>query len=173
MWLALLHRAMAPARLPPLLERRALSPKRRRSLGFTVIELMVVVTVMGTLSLMAVNRTQTTVEQAKVARAIGDIRAISAEVQGYQVAGQTLPTTLADIDRAGMLDPWGHPYVYVNFALSGTPRTDVFGVALNSEFDVYSLGPDGSSALSLASGVSQDDVVRAADGGFIGKGARY
>jgi general secretion pathway protein G len=159
--------------LPARLERLAARPGRRGTLGFTVIELMVVLTVMGTLSVMAIARTNYTVEQAKFARAIGDLRAISADVQGYQAAGQALPATLGDVDRAGILDPWGRPYVYVNFKLSGTPRTDVFGVDLNSEFDVYSLGPDGASAPSLASGSSQDDIVRAADGGFIGRGSRY
>ena len=160
--------------LPAALAPRATS-RRRHSLGFTVLELMTVVTVMGTLSLMAIARTKYTIEQAKVAKAIGDIRAISADILGYQASasGQALPNSLTDVDRAGYLDPWGNPYVYVNLKLGGTPRTDVFGVPLNTEFDVYSLGPDGASSLSLSSGASQDDVVRGADGGFIGRGSRY
>jgi general secretion pathway protein G len=134
---------------------------------------MTVVTVMGALSVMAVARTKYTIEQARVAKATGDIRAISNDVMAYQAGGQTLPNSLTDIDRAGLLDPWGNPYVYVNLKTGGTPRTDIFGVPLNTEFDVYSLGPDGASALSLSSGAGQDDVVRAADGGFIGRGSRY
>jgi general secretion pathway protein G len=161
------------SRLSLSLARRVTSRRLRRSLGFTVIELMTVVTVMGTLSLMAMARTKYTIEQARIAKAIGDIRALSSEVLGYQGAGQVLPNSLTDIDRAGLLDPWGQPYVYVNFANGGTPRTDVFGVPLNTEFDVYSLGPDGASTLSLAAGASQDDVVRGSDGGFIGRASRY
>ena len=157
----------------PLAERA--TGRRRHALGFTVIELLTVVTVMGTLSIMAVGRGKYTIEQAKVAKAIGDIRAISADILGYQASatGQVLPNSLVDVDRAGVLDPWGNPYVYVNLKLGGTPRTDVFGVPLNTEFDVYSLGPDGASSTSLSSGASQDDVVRGADGGFIGRGSRY
>jgi general secretion pathway protein G len=134
---------------------------------------MTVVVVMGALTAMAIAKTQYTVEQAKIARAIGDLRALSADISGYLTAGNALPNSLVDVDRGGMLDPWGRPYVYVNFTLGGTPRTDVFGVSLNSDFDVYSLGPDGSSALSLTAAASQDDIVRGNDGGFLGRGSRY
>jgi general secretion pathway protein G len=156
----------------PLGHRRSRAVPRREA-GFTVIELLTVLVVMGVLAAMAVIRTSATVEQGRIARAIGDIRAIQAEVQGYLAAGNALPASLADIDRVGLLDPWGRPYVYVNFALSGPPRTDVFGIDLNTDFDVYSLGPDGATATSITAGVSQDDVVRGADGGFIGRASRY
>jgi general secretion pathway protein G len=149
------------------LERRRLSPRQAASLGFSIIELMTVVVVMGGLSTLVVARTEYTVKQAKFARAIGDIRAIAQDVQGYTAAtqGQALPPSLAHVDRDGLRDPWGRPYQYVNFSSGGTPRTDVFGVELNSEYDIYSLGPDG--------GPSIDDVILANDGGFIGRAARF
>jgi general secretion pathway protein G len=142
--------------------------------GFTLIELLTVVVVMGTLASLAVARTKYTVEQAKIARATGDLRALAADIAGYAAAapGNALPASLVDVDRAGLLDPWDRPYVYVPFP-SGTPRTDVFGVNLNIDFDLYSMGPDGASAGSLVSAVSQDDVVRGADGGFLGRASRY
>ncbi|MGE0555129.1 MAG: type II secretion system protein [Gemmatimonadales bacterium] len=154
-------------------------PVRRRGLqlrgrgGFTLIELLTVLTMMGGLAALATGRTRMAIEQAKFAKAIGDIRSISADIVAYQGAGNTLPAGLSDVDRAGMLDPWGRPYRYVDLTSGGTPRTDVFGIALNTEFDVYSDGPDGASATSLASAASQDDIVRANDGGYIGKGSRY
>ena len=141
--------------------------------GFTIIELMTVITVMSSLAAIAVSRTQATIDLAKVARAIGDIRAIQVDIVGYQSAGQALPAGLVDVGRDQLLDPWGRPYVYVNFSLGGSHRTDRFGVDLNTEFDVYSQGPDGGSATSLSAGASQDDVVRANDGGFIGKGSKF
>ena len=135
---------------------------------------MAVVVVMGGLVSLAVARTQYTIDQAKTARATGDIRAISNDILGYAAAGGGgLPATLNDVDRGALLDPWGRPYVYENLSLGGTPRTDVFGVQLNADFDVYSLGPDGASATSLTAGASQDDVVRGNDGGFIGRASRY
>ncbi|MGE3618479.1 MAG: prepilin-type N-terminal cleavage/methylation domain-containing protein [Gemmatimonadales bacterium] len=143
--------------------------------GFTLIELLTVVVVLALLATVGIARTSYTLDQARVARAIGDIRALASDVQGFQAAsaGQALPASLAVVDRAGMADPWGNPYVYVNFKLGGTPRTDVFGVDLNSEYDIYSIGKDGASAISITAGPSQDDVVLGNDGGYIGRASRY
>ena len=44
---------------------------------------------------------------------------------------------------------------------------------LNSDFDLYSLGPDGESALALPAAPSHDDVVRAKDGKYIGLAVNY
>lgn len=128
--------------------------------------------VMGTLAALGVAKTKYTVEQAKIAKAIGDLRALSADIAGYVSAGNALPATLVDVDRAGLLDPWDRPYVYVPFP-GGSPRTDVFGVDLNADYDVYSMGPDGATATSLTASVSQDDVVRGNDGSFLGRASRY
>lgn len=141
--------------------------------GFTLIELLAVMVVSGILATVAVTRVRSTIDQAKTARAIGDIRALSSDIQGYLTSAQALPPSLADVDRGGMLDPWGRPYVYVAFAFGGSPRTDAFGIDLNSDFDVYSAGPDGVSALSLGAAAGLDDVLRGNDGGFIGRGSRY
>jgi general secretion pathway protein G len=144
-----------------------------RQRGFTIIEMLTVMTVLGALATITVTKVRAAVDQGKVARAIGDLRAIQADVMGYEASGQALPASLADVQRDGLLDPWGHPYVYVNFAVGGTPRTDRFGVQINLSFDLYSQGPDGSSSTSLTSSASQDDVVRASDGSFIGRASRY
>jgi len=167
---------MEPTTTEPRVTRgRRLSARQAAALGFTIIELMAVTTIMGTLSVMAMARTSYTVTQARIAKATGDIRALAADIQGYQTAsaGHALPPGLVDIDRAGILDPWGRPYVYVLFSAGGTPRTDVFGVDLNSEYDVYSMGPDGLSTTSITAGSSQDDVLLGNDGGFIGRATRF
>ena len=52
-------------------------------------------------------------------------------------------------------------------------RRDRFLVPINSTYDLYSLGKDGDSKAPLSTKVSQDDVIRANDGGFIGLAARY
>ncbi len=145
------------------------------NLGFTLIELLVVITVLGALASFAVVRTQYTVDQAKIARAIGDIRALAIDAQGYQASSinNSPPPSLAAIDRAGLLDPWGRPYVYVPLTTGGTPRTDVFGVELNTIYDIYSMGKDGATATSITSGPGLDDVVLGNDGGFIGRASRY
>ena len=67
-------------------------------------------------------------------------------------------------------DPWGNRYVYLRITGSnrGSLRKDRFLVPINSDFDLYSMGIDGESKAPLNTKVSQDDVVRALDGGFIG-----
>jgi general secretion pathway protein G len=108
--------------------------------------------------------------KAKIARAIGDIRALQAEV-----TCDPLPADLAAIGRAGMLDPWGNPYVY-NPHIYGNgeqPRKDRFLVPLNTEYDLYSVGKDGLSLSPLTAAVSKDDIIRADDGGYIGLASKY
>ena len=39
---------------------------------------------------------------------------------------------------------------------------------LNSDYDLYSMGLDGESKKPLSAKVSQDDILRALDGAFVG-----
>jgi len=164
-------------RYRPGMQRFARDVRRQ---GFTIVELMTALVISGILAGMAVTRSKTTIEQARIAKAIGDIRALQAEIQGYEVAGSALPLNLAEIGRDQLLDPWGRPYVYINFAAvshgPGVPpgaRRDVFLVPINSTFDLYSRGPDGQSQPPLPAGPSQDDIVRGNDGGFIGVARKF
>jgi len=133
--------------------------------GFTLIEIMAVTAMIGALAVILVPRIQTSVERAKVARAIGDIHALEQDID----AQDTLPSDLGVIGRATLSDPWGHPYYFVPFSAgppSGGARSDRFGVPLNTRYDLYSAGEDGTPANS-------DDVVRANDGNYIGLLSRY
>jgi general secretion pathway protein G len=47
-------------------------------------------------------------------------------------------------------------------------RKDRFQVPINSDFDLYSMGPDGQSMPTLNAPVSRDDILRANDGAFYG-----
>jgi general secretion pathway protein G len=144
--------------------------------GFTVIELLSVMVIMGILAGLSLPKLWTVINQAKVAKAIGDIKAIQTDLMSIEAGGQPLPASLAAIGRGGMLDPWGNPYVYDKFPPGPPPggaRTDRFGVVTNSTFDLYSMGVDGGSAPPLTSGNGQDDIARAGDGGFVGLGRNY
>lgn len=146
-------------------------PRHRDCRGFTLLELLAVMAIIGVLSAIAVPRIRTAIDQARVAKAIGDIKNMQTDLQAIEASGQPLPATLAGIGRAGLLDPWGNPYVYVVFPPGpppGSARQDAFAVPVNSTFDLYSLGKDGMSSPSFLSPDSRDDVVRANDGGFIG-----
>ncbi|MEO8201065.1 MAG: prepilin-type N-terminal cleavage/methylation domain-containing protein [Gemmatimonadota bacterium] len=144
----------------------------RRS-GFTVIELLAVVTIIGLLSAIGIPKLGTFREKAKIARAIGDIHAIQTDL----TTADTLPDDLGVINRAAMLDPWGRPYVYNKFPQNRVvppgARRDRFLVPINTEFDLYTLGQDGQSNPPLQASASQDDVVRGNDGGFIGLATKF
>jgi general secretion pathway protein G len=144
--------------------------------GFTVIELLSVMVIMSILAGIAVPKLMFILNSAKVARAIGDIKAIQTDLMSIEAGGQPLPANLGGIGRGAMLDPWGNPYVYIPFPPGPPPggaRVDRFGITTNSTFDLYSTGIDGGTAASLSSGSGQDDIVRAGDGGFVGLGRNY
>ncbi|MGE3525778.1 MAG: prepilin-type N-terminal cleavage/methylation domain-containing protein [Gemmatimonadales bacterium] len=152
------------------------SPFGRRG-GFTIIEMLAVIIILGLLTSLGLNPLHTAVQRAKVARAIGDIKAIQTDLITLQSGGQPLPADLNAIGRGNLLDPWGRPYRYLKFpAGNGVPagaRRDRFLVPLNSTFDLYSVGKDGATAAPLTAASSRDDVVRANDGGFIGLGKDF
>jgi general secretion pathway protein G len=141
-----------------------------------MIEMISVMTIISALAAIVIPKLQENIDRARAGKAIGDIRAIQVDIEGWSSTRDNVPPpSLAEIGRPGAEDPWGNPYVYVPFDPSDGPsgRTDRFGVYLNSTYDLYSVGKDGASASSLGAGSSQDDIVRAADGGFIGLGKTY
>ncbi len=147
--------------------------------GFTVIELVAVLVIIGLVAGIGIPKLRQTVEQARIARAIGDIRAIQADIMAFETQADSAPGSLAVVGRGAMVDPWGRPYVYNPFpeATHGKApppgaRRDRFLVPINSTFDLYSMGRDGATVPPL-SGPGGDDIVRGNDGGFIGLGTRF
>jgi len=138
---------------------------------------MTVVLIMGVLAGLAIPPLHTAVEQGRIARAIGDIGAIQVDLMAIEAGEQPLPADLNAIGRGGLLDPWGNPYVYYPFPPGnknpGGARKDKFLVPVNSTFDLYSMGPDGSSAPPFTASSSRDDIVRANDGGFVGLAKKF
>ena len=150
---------------------RTMSGRRRRSAGFTLLELVLVVSIIAVLAAIALPQVSKHREKAIFAKAIADIAMIGSELQSYD----PLPETLADIGRDTYLDPWGNPYQYVPIRGTGNAgyRKDRFLVPLNSDFDLYSMGPDGRSVAPLTAPQSLDDIVRANNGGFVGLATDY
>jgi general secretion pathway protein G len=72
-------------------------------------------------------------------------------------------------------DPWGQPYQYYNIAANGKggARKDKALNPLNSDFDLYSVGPDGLTKSQVSNKDSLDDVIRANNGGFIGNASDF
>ena len=131
-------------------------------------------TIIAALATIAIPRVQDSYDRAKIARAIGDIRAIQTDLD----AQDTLPDNLAAVGRSGVLDPWGNAYQYLKFPSKahGHPagaRKDRFLVPINSEYDLYSMGIDGNTTAALTAKAGRDDIIRANDGGYIGLASKF
>jgi general secretion pathway protein G len=124
-----------------------------RSKGFTLIELMVVLVILGVLAAMIAPKIMDRPDEARIVAARQDIATVIQALKMYRLDNIRYPTTeqglqalvtkpaLAPIPEnwksGGYLeklpkDPWGHPYVYLNPGRHG-------------DIDVISLGADGES----------------------------
>lgn len=122
--------------------------------GFTLIEIMVVVVIIGVLGAIVVPQFMSRPDQAKVTAAHTDIQAIATALEMYRLDTFNYPSTQQGLEAlskrpAGSpvannwnpqgylkslpLDPWGTPYQYLN------PGTHSAG------YDLFSLGSDGVS----------------------------
>lgn len=117
--------------------------------GFSLIEIMVVVVIMGVLAALIVPNLMDRPDQARVTAARQDVGAIMQALKLYRLDNGQYPgadqglAALVAKPATGRLpqnwrpylerlpkDPWGNPYHYLN------PGT-------NGEIDVFSLGADG------------------------------
>ena len=144
--------------------------------AFTLLELLIVMAIMITLAAMGIPAFADAIEVAYVGRAMGDIRTLQTEITRYEVQLGKLPDLLQEVGVTDMLDPWGNPYQYLNFDNvngQGPKKRDKFLVPLNSTYDLYSMGKDGNTSTALTANASQDDIVRANDGAYVGLASQY
>jgi general secretion pathway protein G len=110
--------------------------RRTASRGFTLIELMVVVVILGVLAALIVPQVMDRPAQARETKAKQDIRAIQAALDLYKLDNYTYPTT--DQSMAALVpkyiarvpkDPWGNKYRYLSPGVHGA-------------IDIYTYGAD-------------------------------
>ena len=148
----------------------------RSGRGFTLVELVIVLAIAAIIIGITVPALQQYIERSRRVQAILDLKEMSTKIRELDKTAGALPNSLADAGYGGKADPWGRPYEYFNLrtaAGNGQARKDKKLAPLNSDFDLYSVGPDGLTQASLGHASSRDDIVRARDGGFIGTAEEF
>lgn len=124
-----------------------LRPSHQR--GFTLIEIMVVVVILGILAALIAPNVISRIDDAQMVKVQQDLRAIESALKLYRLDNFRYPDTEAGLEAlttppqdpnvrwpaGGYLerlpkDPWDRPYLYLHPGNQGT-------------FDVYTLGRDG------------------------------
>lgn len=121
-----------------------------RARGFTLIEIMVVVVILGILAAVVVPRIMNRPDDARIAKAKQDVRVLESSLNLYKLDNFVYPTTQQGLEalvappsgepqaknwkQGGYVaklpnDPWGNPYQYLSPGVKG-------------EIDIFSLGAD-------------------------------
>lgn len=167
-----------------LIERGIIKVKfLKREMGFTLIELMAVISIIALLASMAIASYRQAIGKAKIATTIADIKNISKQIVLYELQNDKLPEELEDLipDYIKKIpsDPWGSEYKYLNLegdlekAEKGKRRKDGPIVPINTRYDLYSIGPDQKTTPTIRSQAGKDDIIYANDGDFIGLAEDY
>ncbi len=118
------------------------SRRRRnlRTLGVTLLELLISITLVGVLTALALPSYQAYIERARIAAAKKDILEITLKLDRYVNFKNVFPASLADLPD-NRLDPWGNPYRYLSMAGAkvGDKRKEKSLHPLNSDYDLYSM----------------------------------
>ena len=143
--------------------------------GFTLIELMIVIAIIGTLAGIAIPNYIGYRNRAIMVRCISEIKLIEKGLILYNIQNYAFPDSLNDIGLGNLRDPWNRPYEYLRYDGPKTKklRKDRSLHPVNTDFDLYSRGPDGKTAAPFTAEESQDDIVRANNGQYLGPVSGY
>jgi general secretion pathway protein G len=143
--------------------------------GFTLVELMVVLAILVILSAVAIPSYSHYIEKARTNGTIMDIRSLERDIAIYFAMSGSYPVSLAAIGLGNVVDKWNNPYQYhvVTGSRDHNARQDRSLRPINSDYDLYSMGPDGKTKRNLGAQDSRDDIIRANNGEYIGIATDY
>lgn len=146
---------------------------RSKQRAFTLIEIAITLAIIGALSAIALPMYSRYLLRAKNYDATVQIASIATLLKIYWEDNRQFPASLSVVSNPVPIDPWGHPYQYLAIDINPAPnrgamRKDKNMNPLNSDFDLYSMGPDGRTVKPLTGAHARDDIVRANNGSFIG-----
>lgn len=153
--------------------------QNKNTRGFTIIELLLVVAIIGTLLVVALPGFKRMIDRARITQAASDIATMGNKITDHFMDYGQYPQTLEELDKPKLYDPYGFAYEYLVIfgkdknEIQGKWRKDRFLVPLNYDFDLYSVGKDGDTAAPLTANASHDDIVRANNGKFIDIASKY
>jgi general secretion pathway protein G len=134
--------------------------RKKAQNGFTLIELMIVIVIIGILATLLIPRIMERPEEARRIKAKADIKTIESALKLYKIDTGNYPTTEQGLEalirkpdtspvpnkwrEGGYLegdavpkDPWGNPYYYTASSSSGTSGTS------GRDYEIVSYGSDG------------------------------
>ncbi len=147
--------------------------------AWTLVELLLILSILGTLTAIAVPVYTNYMDKINNNHALADIREIESKIVAYQVEHGAPPNTLAQVGSGNRVDPWEKPYEYLRILgvahhlVTGKWRKDGFMVPINSDYDLYSMGKNGRSGAPLTDSKSHDDIVRANNGAYVGLASEF
>lgn len=145
-----------------------------RQAAFTLVELLIVLAILALLAAIAVPMYSKYATRVKIAKAEQFLAETSMLLVRYHQNTFTYPATLSEIGISEpVLDPWGNPYRYLPIDINPPPNTghvrrDKNMNPINTDYDLYSAGPDGRTQTQLMAKFARDDIVRASNGSYIG-----
>ena len=170
--------ALFPSPCTPSTPRPGRNSARFGHGGYNLLEVLLLVALISVLAMVAYPSYTQYVDKGNNAVAAVLIDSIAQSVERFYTVFNRYPNSLAELALDGMRDPWGNPFQYLringgNLDGKSQLRKDKFLVPVNSDFDLYSMGKDGSSVPPFTAKESRDDIVRANNGGYIGLAADY
>ena len=151
--------------------------KRHYSAAFTLVEIALVLLLAALLFTTVRPAYKHLVDEAKSEMVVSELEEIADAIDDFYDANGFYPDSLDEVISPPPLDPWGNPYQFLKIegggGSLGQVRKDRNLVPINSDYDLYSTGPDGQSVPPLTANASRDDIVRGRNGDFFGPATEY